>query len=340
MQSVMRSWIQLVLLLAGIACSYSAQAAYTFRIIQYPGAAVTQFWGINNSGQIVGEAYTDAAEVTPPINFVYDLTSGVFTNLPSYSGERTGMTGINDARETVGSAFPPPVPPPVTGVILDTKGKFATFSHPAPSPNTFVRAVNNPGLVTGYAQDNNLDNYVGFIYDPTHGVYTDLPFVGSTQVIAQGITTSGEVVGSVRLPDQGMYSHYPTGRYGFLRDTYGTITLFQINSFDTRARGINDLGLITGFFVDASGDINGFVGTLPGLSFQTLIVPGASDTFAQAINNSGQIVGYTDSEGFIASLIATDKDQCKGGGWQSFSRADGTFFKNQGDCIQYVNTGK
>jgi len=36
----------------------------------------------------------------------------------------------------------------------------------------------------------------------------------------------------------------------------------------------------------------------------------------------------------------TDKDQCKNGGWQSLSRADGTTFKNQGDCIQYVNTGK
>ena len=255
------------------------------------------------------------------------------------------------AGETVGSAFPPTgPPPPVTGVILNAKGKFATFSHPAPSPNTFPRAVNNPGLVTGYAQDNNFDNYVGFIYDLTHGVYTDLPFVGSPQLIVQGITTSGEVVGSVRLPDQGMYSHYPTGRYGFLRNTYGTITLFQIHGFDTRARGINDSGLITGFFVDASGDSNGFVGTLPA-SFQTLNVPGVIDTGPQAINNSGQIVGSTDDgftndgatingQGFIASLIATDKDQCKGGGWQSLSRANGTYFKNQGDCIQYVNTGK
>jgi hypothetical protein len=37
---------------------------------------------------------------------------------------------------------------------------------------------------------------------------------------------------------------------------------------------------------------------------------------------------------------STNKDQCKNNGWQSLSRADGTPFKNQGDCIQYVNTGK
>jgi hypothetical protein len=38
--------------------------------------------------------------------------------------------------------------------------------------------------------------------------------------------------------------------------------------------------------------------------------------------------------------VATDKDACKGGGWQNLRRADGSTFKNQGDCIQYVNTGK
>ncbi|MGZ5437558.1 MAG: right-handed parallel beta-helix repeat-containing protein [Pyrinomonadaceae bacterium] len=34
----------------------------------------------------------------------------------------------------------------------------------------------------------------------------------------------------------------------------------------------------------------------------------------------------------------TNKDQCKNGGWQTFNTP--RTFKNQGDCIQYVNTGK
>jgi hypothetical protein len=34
------------------------------------------------------------------------------------------------------------------------------------------------------------------------------------------------------------------------------------------------------------------------------------------------------------------KDECKNDGWKTLTRADGTNFKNQGDCIQYVNTGK
>ena len=43
---------------------------------------------------------------------------------------------------------------------------------------------------------------------------------------------------------------------------------------------------------------------------------------------------------FEPYLVATDKDQCKNGGHIDAKRADGSSFKNQGDCIQYVNTGK
>lgn len=38
--------------------------------------------------------------------------------------------------------------------------------------------------------------------------------------------------------------------------------------------------------------------------------------------------------------VATAKDECKDGGWATLHRADGSSFDNQGDCIQYVNTGK
>jgi hypothetical protein len=44
---------------------------------------------------------------------------------------------------------------------------------------------------------------------------------------------------------------------------------------------------------------------------------------------------------FEVNSAPTDKDQCKNGGWATFNpnRAAGPF-KNQGDCIQYFNTGK
>ena len=38
--------------------------------------------------------------------------------------------------------------------------------------------------------------------------------------------------------------------------------------------------------------------------------------------------------------VATSRDDCKDGGFQNVKRADGSSFKNQGQCVQYVNTGK
>ena len=35
-----------------------------------------------------------------------------------------------------------------------------------------------------------------------------------------------------------------------------------------------------------------------------------------------------------------DKNDCKKGGWKDLARADRSSFKNQGDCIQFANTGK
>jgi hypothetical protein len=40
------------------------------------------------------------------------------------------------------------------------------------------------------------------------------------------------------------------------------------------------------------------------------------------------------------TIYTFDKEQCKDGGWQTSNRVDGSPFKNQGDCIQYFNTGK
>jgi hypothetical protein len=61
---------------------------------------------------------------------------------------------------------------------------------------------------------------------------------------------------------------------------------------------------------------------------------GASDKLT--IGYNGDCVTYD----FEPYKVAATKDDCKAGSWNSFKRADGTSFKNQGQCIQYVNTGK
>lgn len=60
----------------------------------------------------------------------------------------------------------------------------------------------------------------------------------------------------------------------------------------------------------------------------------ATDKFTLGYNSECVIYNF---EPF---RVATGKDQCKNGGWQSVKRADGTGFKNQGDCVSYTNNGK
>jgi len=47
-----------------------------------------------------------------------------------------------------------------------------------------------------------------------------------------------------------------------------------------------------------------------------------------------------DNVSLLSVNLAGNASACKNGGWQQLTRADGSTFTNQGDCIQYVNTGK
>ena len=47
-----------------------------------------------------------------------------------------------------------------------------------------------------------------------------------------------------------------------------------------------------------------------------------------------------DNVSLLSVNLAGNASACKNNGWQQLTRADGSIFKNQGDCIQYVNTGK
>jgi hypothetical protein len=287
MQSVMRRCIQHSIVLAGIVCSFSALAAYQFTTVDYPGAVSTALWGTTESGQVIGQAqFADGSNV----NFVYDSKKGSFITLPAVPGYDTNLTGINAPGVIVGS-LTDAAGTFESGLILDKKGRFTTFSHPAPLTNAEGRAVGTSGLVTGFAYNADFSETTGFIFDPQRNTYTD--FLDSPLTIAQGINSSGQVVGSVVSSGS---------TYGFLRDRGGAITLFQVNGAKTRARGINDSGQITGL-VNGPGGVDGFVGTLSG--FELLDVPGALNTSPEAIDSLGDVVGQWDDGTTVHGFIAT-----------------------------------
>lgn len=64
-------------------------------------------------------------------------------------------------------------------------------------------------------------------------------------------------------------------------------------------------------------------------------------TFNPSYNVETDLVSFNgQAYDFELYQVAGSKEQCKDGGWMSVTRTDGSAFKNQGDCIQFVNTGK
>jgi probable HAF family extracellular repeat protein len=270
----------------------AAHADYVFTTIEYPGASMTDVRGINNAGQIVGYA-RNATGTT----FSFRYAGGVFSPLPAAPGGLTATAhGINDAGVIVGSAQPADGSYTV-GFILNGS-TYTYFSYPG-RIHTYARALDAAGRVTGYAEDAGGVNSLGFLHNPAVGSFTPIAPLSTGFVIAQGINTAGQIVGSETA--------VPGGARAFLREPSGAMSYFRIGGLPTRARGISNTGLITGFHQDAAGREAAFVGTSAG--FQSLYVNTTDDTIGEAINDAGQISGLfidtTDTwHGFIATPAA------------------------------------
>lgn len=65
------------------------------------------------------------------------------------------------------------------------------------------------------------------------------------------------------------------------------------------------------------------------------LIPGSPNVIAALAEDTG-VVTFFD----IKATFDFTADDCKKGGWASLARADGSIFKNQGDCVSYTQNGK
>ena len=286
--------------------SSPATAEYDFEVVNFPGSIFSNAFGINNAGKVVG----NADDGVTSFSFMYDMKSGEYTTI----SETFGVLEISNSGVMVGD---------VDGVcaIRDKNGNITTFAPPTFSldpDNSFcqARGVNSNGKVSGFEVDA-IGGWIGFIYDSQHGTYEE--FLPSGQTIAHAINAQGQNVGSVRLAADEAFVGSPEGRYGYLRQTNGSVKYFAIDqSFpgQTRARGISESGLIAGWYIDPDTfEVKSYFTTLSnGPEYEDITLaddqvvyqkpcdsnvpspPGPgydfyTDVFASQIRNDGVIVG-------------------------------------------------
>ncbi len=223
------------------------------------------------------------------------------------------------------------------GLCLTTPG--ATFSHPI-TLNIYNVGIGNQvgGLITSVTQtfaipfrpsaDNT--NCTGANAGKWYHAASATCFNGFATTITFNLTGLGVVV-----PNQVIYGiQYNTTHYGTPPIGEGAPCFTSAGGC-----GYDSLNVLTTSLPPTVG-----------------VNPAPSDAYYSSTNGAQYCDGGIDGTGFFrldagcwagfkptvifnAANPALTKDDCKNGGWQTHTTASGQPFPNQGQCIQYVNTG-
>lgn len=230
----------------------------------------------------------------------------------------------------------------------------------------YTGAVLSDVSIAGYlgqtwSQVNALDFHSGNLYGVENLSWPDPnPYRGYAMEIT--LNAAGDVIGAARgafvgpYPDCGLdfydglwyatswgYSGPPKmeGSIVYTSPDIMNTPFIQVGSGATP--GVKGIGMIDGWEFDKTGRL--FAVTWYPAPFSATAVyeiNPATMTASLLYDLSPQLPESIISLDGLSDYVpvVTNKEECKKEGWKSVVRADGTPFKNQGDCIQYVNTGK
>jgi len=152
--------------------------------------------------------------------------------------------------------------------------------------------------------------------------FTSVDFPGGTLTTARGINNHGEIVGAYRIVPPRHALLVKGGQYIPLAPNTILATHFS------EAFKSNDRGDVVGDFIGDDGFTHGFLLSKKGV-VTTLDFPGASDTAAYGINESGTVVGQWDLLDSNGNLLITYGFMWKKG---SFTQID---FPGSGDTYLF-----
>ncbi len=163
-----------------------------------------------------------------------------------------------------------------------------TFSNvDDPDGNSVAFGINDLGQIVGHYSDSSGATH-GFLY--SGGTYTPVDNLMATFTVAYGINDAGYIIGQ-DISSKGNLESFVYSSSGFLFADVKYLTYNLGNTTDTtELYGISNAGLV-GEIKDASNTSHGFLFT--GSTLVMISDPfGFNGTFANGINDAGQIVGY------------------------------------------------
>ncbi len=238
------------------------------------GGATSFAYGINTVGQIVG--YADTANHTTHA-FLYQ--SGRMNDLGTLGGANSYAYGLNDAGQIVGQAQ---TSSGAYHAFLYQNGAMTDLGSFAGN-NSVAYRINNDGVIVGSSYVNATD-FHAFSYQK--GVMKDLGNgPGFTDSEAFGINDKGEIVGYSENADASQVR-------GFVYKNNKLTNLSSLGGNSSYASDVNANSVMAGYSQVGDGSYHA-VAYIPGVSFDLGTLPNGVFSYALAMNNVNDIVGYS-----------------------------------------------
>ncbi len=277
----------------------------TATIWNYPAAAQTTLYGINNRGDIVGEYKPNLTSANVPFVRWADGTTQIL-DFPGLSGVR--VYDINDQQVVVGRYknaanknrpfFATPIAPLPESLAFTFENVVATLPG---ATETLLSDIDNDGRLIGRFKDA-LDVSQGLIIDGTNQSTFNL--TGTTATFPGGFNSLGVIAGFYRNATNSAIQH------GFLRDTNGVVTTIDgAGPGTTYVWRVNDRGEANGYWFEESPffirsfrrDTNG--------TLATFVYPGSPvGTVTRGMNEAGDLAGWKWTDAFALEGVVFKRD--------------------------------
>jgi probable HAF family extracellular repeat protein len=282
------------ILLLCVAGNAWGQAQYTVTDLGTLGGTSSCAYGINNSGQVVGQAATSSGAEHA---FLY--SGGTMTDLGTLGGSNSCATGINNLGQVVGNAdtgglSPPPLPQPYSHAFLYSGGTMQDLGTLPGGFGSGAYGINDSGQIVGGANTSYSFPFWGhaFLYS---GTMQDLGTFGAQYSAASGINASGQVVGSYGdfIYSTGSANVSVAGPHAFL---YSDGTMQDLGTLPgaafSTASGINNSGQVAGYSDYENTSPNHYRAFLyDDGSMVSLGTLGGQNSWASGLNDDSEVVG-------------------------------------------------